>query len=74
MSITTRSVAYETVDDRCRQCGKRLCVDLGGGYFGEVDGPTFCLDCGVQPEAIDWVTRAAGLRAAIAVVASGGAG
>jgi hypothetical protein len=57
--------AYEDVEEFCRRCGKKLCVDLGGNYFGEVTGPVFCPNCGVQPEARDW---AAGLRAAIAAV------
>jgi hypothetical protein len=65
VSITTRSVAYETVPDRCPHCGKRMIVDLGADYFGNPGGPAGCLDCGTPPEHGDW---AIGLRAALRTV------
>lgn len=52
-SIDLRTVPgshLQDVPDRCGGCGKRLCVDLGGTVFGEVDGLPVCLHCEV-PEA-----------------------
>lgn len=67
MGVTTRSVAFETVPDRCPHCSKKMAVDIGADYFGRPAAPVTCLDCGTPPEQADWAT---GLRAAIAAVTS----
>lgn len=63
--VVLRDVAYEDSHTRCRTCGKREMVDVGGGLDGEVTASTWCPDCGPSPDGADW---ASGLLAAIAVV------
>lgn len=40
---------------RCRRCGRRLHVDIGGGEFGEVESVALCLVCEPRPSTFDTI-------------------
>lgn len=63
--MSRADLAFEDVEDRCSTCFKRLQVDLGAGFHGEVTAVYLCPNCGPIPQARDWESS---IRDAVRVV------
>jgi hypothetical protein len=68
LPIPRADLIGETVETRCRPCGKRLLVDIGPNLFGHDSAVYWCPNCQAAPQVADWEH---GIRAAVAAVRAG---